>query len=146
MRTYCSLVVSSDTDHQLDVTVQRILGLTSNKVVDTQAPGRIASRKKLAKILGTSLQSPPRYFWRFTSMDMINSSDIQVHIEWLFSQVRPGTLLHEASMHGSEISLTCFWAGNGRGGGPTLTPSLMRAIADHGIEFEFDFYVEENLN
>lgn len=144
MRTYCSLVISSDTDHQLEVTVQRILGLRSSDVVDTQTPDLIARRKKLAKILGTPPLSPPRYFWRFSSKDMIDSTDIQAHIAWLLSQVRPGRSIHEVTEHGSHAFITCFWAGHGRGGGPILSSSLVRAVADHGIELQFDFYVEDN--
>ena len=144
MRTYCSLVISSDTDDQLAATVQRILGLRSSDVVDTQTPGLISRRKKLAKILGKPPLSPPRYFWRFSSKDMIDSTDIQAHIAWLLRQVRPGRSIHEVTEHGGNAFVTCFWAGNGRGGGPILPSSLMRAVAGHGVELQFDFYVEGN--
>lgn len=144
MRTYCSLVISSDSDSKLDVTVQRILGLESSDVVDTQTCDLIARRKKLAKILGTSVLSPPRYFWRFSSKDMIDSTDIQVHIAWLLSQVRQGRSIYEVTELGGHAFITCFWAGNGRGGGPVLPPRLVRAVADQGVELQFDFYVEDN--
>ena len=75
---------------------------------------------------------------------MIDSTDIQAHIAWLLSQIRPGRSIHDAAEHGSNAFITCFWAGNGRGGGPTLSSSLIRAVADHGIELQFDFYIEDN--
>ncbi|MFI8616000.1 hypothetical protein ACIGHN_10880 [Acidovorax sp. NPDC077693] len=144
MRTYCSLVISSDTDAQLAATVLRILGLRSSEVVDTQTPDLIFRREKIAKILGKPPLCPPRYIWRFSSKNIIHDKDIQAHIAWLLSQVRLGRSIREVTENGGNAFLTCFWAGNGRGGGPILPSSLMRAVADHGVELQFDFYVEEN--
>lgn len=144
MRTYCSLVISSDTDDQLEVTVQRVLGLRSSSVVDTQTPDLTARRSKLAKILGTKPPSPHRYFWRLCSKEMVGSTDIKAHIAWLLSQVRPGRSIYEVTESGGSAFLTCFWAGNGRGGGPKLSSGLMRIVAEHGVELQFDFYVEDN--
>jgi hypothetical protein len=144
VRTYCSLVISSDTDRQLGVTVQKILGIVSNDVVDTQSPELIAARERLAKVLDNPPFSPPRYFWRSSSKDKIDSNELQDHVAWLLSQVKPGRSIREISDHGGSAFLTCFWAGNGRGGGPTLSSSLMRTIASHDVELQFDFYTEDD--
>jgi hypothetical protein len=143
MRTYCSLVISSDTDQQLGETVQKILGLVSNDMVDTQSPELIAARGRLAKVLDKNPVSPPRYFWRLSSKDKLDSNEIQDHVAWLLSQVKSGRSIHEINDHDGRAFLTCFWAGNGRGGGPILSSSLMRTIASHDVELQFDFYVED---
>lgn len=144
MRTYCSLVISSDIDQQLGATVQKILGLVSNDVVDTQTPELTVARERVAKILGKPPLSPPRYFWRLSTKDKIDSNEIQDHVIWLLNQVQSGRLIHEITDHGGSAFLTCFWAGNGRGGGPILSSSLMQTIASHDIELQFDFYVEDD--
>ena len=144
MRTYCSLVVRSDTDHQLETTVQRILGLSCGEFVDNKTPERLAQVARLIKILGKQEYSPPRYIWSLCSKNVIDSVDVETHISWLLNQVSPGRSIHEVTDHGGHAFITCFWAGNGRGGGPILPSGLVRAVADHGIELQFDFYVEDN--
>lgn len=144
MRTYCSLVISSEVDAHLGRTVKRVLGLSGGEVVDTQTPELVARRERLAKMMGSQPSVPPRYFWRLSSKDAIESFDAQTHIAWLLDQMAPGRSFAEIAKHGCSAYLTCFWAGSGRGGGPVLPASLLRVLADHGVELQFDFYVEED--
>lgn len=144
MRTYCSLVISSNTDDQLSATAQRVLGLVSNDVVDTQSPDWIKRRARLGGILDITPAAPPRYFWRFSSKDMVESPELGDHIAWLLNQVIPNRSIHNMLAYGSTAFIACFWAGNGRGGGPVLPPALMRMLAEHGVELQFDFYVESD--
>lgn len=143
MRTYCSLIITSETDARLATTVQRTIGLRCDDFVDNQSPERLARVAKLNEILGRSGHQPPRYVWSLSSKGAIESADAQAHISWLLDQVSDGRKICELKNQRSHAYLTCFWAGNGRGGGPTLPASLTRAIADHGVELQFDFYVEE---
>lgn len=143
MRTYCSLIITSETDSRLETTVQRAIGLSCDDFVDNQSPARLARVAKLNEILGRSGHRPPRYVWSLSSKDAVESADAPAHISWLLDQVSDGRKISELNGQGSHAHLTCFWAGNGRGGGPALPASLTRAIADHGVELQFDFYVEE---
>lgn len=142
MRTYCSLIINSDTDHQLGTTAQEVLGLISGDVVDTQSPDVTRRRERLGKMLGLTTKTPPRYFWRLSSKDTVNSPEVGDHIAWLLNQIAPDRLIGDMHKHGGVAFITCFWAGNGRGGGPVLPPALMRALAEHGVELQFDVYVE----
>ena len=142
MRTYCSLIISSNTDAQIGVTVQRVLGLVSNEVADTHSPELTTRREKLGRMLGITPAVPPRYFWRFSSKDIVHSSDLGDHIVWLLNQLAPSRSIDDIHEYGSTAFISCFWASNGRGGGPILPPTLMRMLADHGVELQFDVYVE----
>lgn len=143
MRTYCTLIINSETDRQLKKTVQSLLGLKSDDVVDTQTPDLIARREKLANLLEKPLVSPPRYFWRLSSLDFVNSANLQDHIAWLLNQVHSNRSIHEITLYGCNTFLTCFWTSHGRGGGPTLSSDLLKSIVDHQLELQFDFYVED---
>ncbi|WP_422087893.1 DUF4279 domain-containing protein [Variovorax sp.] len=142
MRTYCSLVISSDTDDQLSVTAQRVLGLVSNDVVDTQSPELIKRRARLGGMLRITPAVPSRYFWRLSSKDMVESLELGDHIAWLLKQLAPNRSIDDMHAFGSRAFISCFWASSGRGGGPVLPPTLMRMLAEHGVELQFDVYVE----
>lgn len=143
MRTYCSLIISSDVDSDLQTTVLRVLGLSGGEVVDTQAPAMVSRRERLAKLFGREPLTPPRYFWRLSSKDE-NEADVEGHIAWLLRQLAPGRYLSDIAGHGCSAYLTCFWSGTGRGSGPALPAGMLKALADHGVELQFDFFVEED--
>jgi hypothetical protein len=142
-RTYCALLISSDSDPQLAETVQSALGLTGGESVDTQTPDLVARRARLAQILHAPVPSPPRYFWRLSSKDAVDDVDPESHVEWLLSGLKPGRTMDELRALGCTVRVTCFWGDNGRGGGPVLSAKLLRTLAAQGVPLEFDFYVEE---
>jgi hypothetical protein len=144
MRTYCSLIITSETDARLEATVQKTLGLTCSEFADNQSPERLLKVAKLNEILGRSGYLPARYVWSLTSKDAVESAELQVHIAWLLDQVIVGRTINDVLSQGNHAFLTCFAAGNGRGGGPTLSANVMRTIAAQGVELQFDFYVEES--
>ena len=142
MRTYCALIISSDADHRLSATAQRVLGLVPDDVVDTQSPALVMRRERVGSMLGIPPATPPRYFWRFSSKEMIDSTDLGDHIAWLLKQMAPGRSINDMHAYGSNAFIACFWAGNGRGGGPIIRPAMMRTLVEQGVELQFDFYVE----
>ena len=95
MRTYCSLVISSNTDAQLQKTVQRVLGLKSDDVIDTQTSELIAQRERYNRLLQVAFSSPDRYFWRLSSKEIIDSKKLGDHIFWLLNQIHPGQSIRE---------------------------------------------------
>lgn len=143
MRTYCSLIVSSDTDSQIQSTVHRVLGLSGGEFIDTKTPEMIDRRLRLAKKMGFDAPAPPHYFWLLTSKHSVCDPNIHVHVSWLLDQVASGRFLSEISKEECRAYLACFWAGNGRGGGPMFRADILKKIASHGIEMHFDFYSDE---
>ncbi|TFY97218.1 hypothetical protein [Ramlibacter humi] len=72
----------------------------------------------------------------------INEYDVYVHVSWLLSQLKPGTLL-DGCARGIEASLSLYWGSGGTGGGPFISPELSALLAKHRVQLQIGFYYEE---
>ena len=79
--------------------------------------------------------------WRFRTESVVQSRDIRRHVDWLLDQLEPSSAqLKRLQAEGYEMEVFCYWVCAGEHGGPRLSPSQMRRLADLGIEIGFDIY------
>ena len=146
MRTYCSLLISSDADSGLATTVLRVLGLSGGEIVDTQAPEMISRRLRLAEMIGGKPATPPRYFWRLSSKDQSESTDVEAHITLLLGQLSPGRYLSQIADYECRVYITCFWAGPGRGGGPILSTKVLKTLLTMALNCSSTFMPRKRIS
>jgi hypothetical protein len=84
----------------------------------------------------------PWNVWVLSSEHSVVSKDSLAHIQWLLASVGShGPELGRLRERGYRMKIHCVWAGRGGYGGPELTPDVMRALADLGIDLYFDVFV-----
>ena len=78
--------------------------------------------------------------WFLESEGHVKSRDARRHLDWILEQVRGKSNVFESlQAEGHSVDLCIRWDSTGQGG-PTLSPTQMRALADLGIELWFDIY------
>ena len=79
--------------------------------------------------------------WFLESENAVQSKDVQRHIVWIVNQILPKKdALLELQGTGCDMNIFCYWSSAGGQGGPTLSPSTMRNLADLRLEVSFDCY------
>lgn len=146
VRTYCTLVISTNSDHDLRGTVSSLFLVEPTHFVDNQDVERQKSLARLRKALPKLASiEPMRYVWTRSSQGHVHSDEFAAHARWLFSEVgASGHRLRELEQLSCHAYVTCFWEGAGRGGGPIMSPDVAALFVEQGIELRFDnFFAEE---
>jgi len=127
--TYAALCIYHDTVEPPEVS--SALGIKPSGFVrrgDTHGPG---NRAATYKING----------WFLSSENSVSSQDSLRHIEWLLALVEPRrSELRTLRDQGHQMLISCYWLSASGHGGPTLTPDVMRRVAELGLDLWFDVY------
>lgn len=127
--TYGTLLIhSSDMDPR---EVTSLLGINPSK---SQVAGDVrASRNHpiLIKLSG----------WFLSTEDKVSSKDSRDHINWILENLAgKDDAFIELRERGWEPSLSIYWLSLSGYGGPTLSPSQMKRLAELDLEIWFDCY------
>jgi len=67
--------------------------------------------------------------WLLRSRDLVVSSDLDVQLTWLLSQLRPATAeIRKLAADGLDVALICVVSGSSGGGGPTINATNLKTI------------------
>jgi hypothetical protein len=79
--------------------------------------------------------------WFLSSEGKVESRDLRRHLDWLLSKLEPRAagLAQLQATEGVSMNVTCIWWASSLGGGPTLWPMQMRALAELNLECSFSF-------
>jgi hypothetical protein len=128
-KTFATLRIYHDTVEPPEVTA--VLGIKPTDFVrrgDTHGP---SNRAATYKING----------WFLSSENTVSSQDSLRHIEWLLPLVEPRrSQLGALREQGHRMEISCYWLSASGHGGPTLTPDVMRRVAELGLGLSFDVY------
>jgi len=79
--------------------------------------------------------------WFLSSKGQLESKDVQRHIMWILDQLTGKVgILHQLQDEGCSMDIFCYWLSASGQGGPTLSPELMRRLAEAELEIGFDVY------
>ena len=145
MRTYCTLVISSNEDEDLCETVASLFGVSPTAFIDNRSSERQERITRLRQALPKLAHiEPPRYVWTLSSQGRVASEDFEPHMRWLLEAIaETGHSLSELRQRICQVYVTCFWEGAGRGGGPTIRPGIAKQLVMHDVELRFDNYCSE---
>src|SRR6185369_4481453 len=80
--------------------------------------------------------------WSLSTKGVLTSLDARHHFDWILERIRGKkeafSVLHS---RGYLVDVCCRWDSKSGHGGPTLSPSQMRDLAELEIELWFDVYV-----
>ena len=80
--------------------------------------------------------------WFLTTEDMVVSKDLRRHVDWILERLTgKDELLKNLQAEGNWMDIFCLWLSTEGHGGPTLSPSIMRRLAELELEIGFDLYV-----
>ena len=83
--------------------------------------------------------------WFLSSQNRVSSRDARRHIDWVLDQiVGKSEALLVLQEQGCNMQVSCFWASACGHGGPTISPSQMRRLAELNLEVAFDIYAADN--
>jgi hypothetical protein len=116
-------------------------------------PESVTSRLEITPTSEVTLGEPSKYrnpenpprgkvnAWFLSSEEKIESMDVRDHLDWLLERIIPrrDALLALQQEPGVLMSVYCPWWAKTGGGGPTLWPEQMRALADLNLECTFGF-------
>ena len=86
--------------------------------------------------------------WSFSSEGFVESKDLRKHLDWLFDNLSDRkTEIECLRQLGCDLRVSCYWLSKAGHGGPTLSKSQIKSLA----EFEFDicldiYFVEETVS
>ena len=125
VRTYATLLIYTGDRPPDDITVA--LGLAPTRVSLAQD----LPRKKLNG-------------WFLSSQDLVDSRDSRRHIDYIVSLVLPiREMIAQLQGEGCRVELSCFWESVSGNGGPTMSPSQMKALGELNIELWWDIWFAE---
>jgi hypothetical protein len=81
-----------------------------------------------------------RYWWTLSSESFVDTELIESHLHWILSNLRTGKLLSDLSAHQINYFVSCFWHGNGTGGGPLLSVDFIDTLQKQKTAFAVSFY------
>jgi hypothetical protein len=88
--------------------------------------------------------------WFLSSEEHVQSKDLRRHLDWVVSQLQPHAeaLRFLQQQPNVRMYVSCPWWARHGGGGPSLWPEQMRALADLNLECSIGFadYSDEALN
>jgi Domain of unknown function (DUF4279) len=81
-------------------------------------------------------------YWGISSEGLIESTDLEVHLEWLASQLLPvrNKLVEVRAASDIVADIFCYWESATGNGGPSFSPKLMERIAMLDLELSLDIY------
>jgi len=84
----------------------------------------------------------PHGYWELSSKGAVQSSDLQVHLEWLIEQLEPIKTQLTKIIHqeGIDASLSCFWIMPTTHESLSLSGSLLIQIASLDLKLDLDIY------
>jgi hypothetical protein len=127
--TYVTLRVYHDAADPAAVTAR--LGLEPS---DFQCAGGTYERRGVTRTY-------PISGWFLCSEGKVDSYDSEKHLRWLLDQLGTrGAALDTLRAQGWTMDIACMWDSHAGHGGPTLSPELLRRLAETGIELWFDVY------
>jgi hypothetical protein len=83
---------------------------------------------------------PYRHNWQLSSNGKVKGDSLEVHVKWLLSQMKLRKKLSALREKGFRVQLSCFFETRDFGGGPVVTREVVRLLAYHGLDLEFDIY------
>ncbi len=92
------------------------------------------------RVKSTGAMQPPN-LWELSSESNVNSKDLRRHLDWLLSQVLPASEALRGLQSEPDVKMCvhCRWWSKLGGGGTTLWPEQMKAIADLNLELSVAF-------
>ena len=110
-------------------------------------PDTITFTLGLAPTRVSVAQSEPRKkvnCWFLSSQDIIESKDSRRHIDYIVALVLPvKEKLAQLQSEGCRIEVSCFWESVSGNGGPTISPSQMKALGELNLELWWDIWFAE---
>lgn len=126
-RTYATLLIYPSGQHPDEIT--ELLGIEPSR---TSVKG--------GGLRGTNVNG-----WFLSSKDAVISKDSRRHIDWILDGLeRVSTKVKKLQNSGALTAITCFWESVSGNGGPTLSPSQMRRLAELNLEIWWDVYFNDD--
>src|SRR5437867_8358111 len=83
----------------------------------------------------------PHGYWELSSQDIVKTTDLAVHIEWLLDILETARAPLAALTKGDvKASISCFIESLSGHGGPAFSPMLLGRIASFELELILDIY------
>jgi len=80
-------------------------------------------------------------YWEICSQDVVKTTDLAVHIEWLLEKLEPVREQLGSLIKGEvKADIDCFFESLTGHGGPTFSPRLLARIASLNLELGLDIY------
>jgi len=81
-------------------------------------------------------------YWGISSEGSIHSTDLEVHLEWLISQLLPvRNKLNEVRASVDTVAyISCYWESATGNGGPRFSSKIMGQLAMLDLELRLDIY------
>lgn len=77
-------------------------------------------------------------YWRLDSEAAVDSFDTRRHLDWLLDRLEAAaTALRNLRQEGAEIVIQCVWVSRQGDGGPILSPTQSRRLANLNLEIGF---------
>ena len=79
--------------------------------------------------------------WFLSTHEAVKNLNAEHHIQWLVDQIsNRHSVIHELQDKGYRIEIWVYWLASSSNASPTLTPDLMRRLANLRIPIVFDIY------
>jgi hypothetical protein len=143
---FLTLKLYSKTTSELPTDLIKKQAYSAFEYVDYQDPSRLRRRRELDQKIGeimnraapTELQF--RHWWTLSTDGFVESDDLSVHLEWILKKFRRGKIIGDLEKFQIEHFISCFWRGNGTGGGPLLSVELISVLHRQRTELAVSFY------
>ena len=85
--------------------------------------------------------------WFLSTQESINSKDSRRHIDHLIDLILPLIeKLDKLRESGVRIEICCFWESASGNGGPTMSPTQMKALGELNLELWWDIWFSDDEN
>lgn len=130
-RTCAQLLIYTGTNRPSLAT--ELLGMTPTRMV---VEGQRGQLNRLGRVPVGKINA-----WFLSSEDHVDSKDLRRHLDWLTARLQGSgdALRRLQAIEGVRMYVYCPWWSRLGGGGPTLWPEQMRALADLNLECTIDF-------
>lgn len=99
------------------------------------------SMQKKGDLLGARNRVCKLNGWFLSSESNVDSRDSRRHIDWILDQIAGKSSVFEILRKSScRTDVSCYWLSMSGHGGPALSPSQMKPLAEHGLDFWYDVY------
>ncbi len=83
--------------------------------------------------------------WFLSTEPHVASRDLRRHLDWVFTKIVPAeSALREMKVQTTTVDVFCYWLSAQGHGGPTLSPSQSRMLAQLELELVLDLYVDRS--
>lgn len=129
-RTHAGLRIYHD---QLDP--DRVTGMLGIEPTRTQVKGQVEIRPSGREF------TPPIGGWFLSTKGVVDSRDVRRHLDWILDRlVGRDEALQRLRAEGCRMDVFCYWLSAEGHGGPMLSPSIMRRLAELDLTIGFDIY------